>query len=89
MQFAYKNFDGDVFRFSNEGYTFKRPVNMALFECLSFAFVLCVKNDIKIDKIKLNMLKSDFDKSGKFVGSLDSTPNVKYRFNRVREFIGV
>lgn len=88
MQFAYTNFGGDVFRFDNEGYTFKRPINMALFECLSFAFVLCVKNNIKIDKIKLDILKSDFDKSGKFVGSLDSTPNVKYRFNRVREFIG-
>lgn len=89
MQFTYKNFGGDVFRFSSDGYLSKRPVNMALFECLSFAFALCIHNNIKIDKEKLNALKSEFDKSGKFVGGLDSTPNVDYRFNKVREFIGV
>lgn len=89
MQFAYKNFGGDVFRFSSDGYSSKRPVNMALFECLSFAFALCIQNNIKIGKEKLSVLKSEFDKSGKFVRGLDSTPNVDYRFNKVREFIGV
>ena len=89
MQFAYTNFGGDVFRFSNEGYAIKRPINMALFESLSFAFALCVRNDTKISKNELEALKSEFDESGKFVSGLDSTINVKYRFDKAREFVGI
>lgn len=81
MKFAYKNFSGDVFRFSNENYTIKRPVNMALFECLSFAFSLCVQNNTQINKKELDILKNKFDKSGKFTSGIDSVPNVEYRFN--------
>ena len=88
MQFSCQNFGGDVFRFNSDGYSSKRPVNMALFECLSFAFALCVQNNIKINKEKLDKLKSDFDKSGKFLSGLDSTLNVDYRFNEVRKLIG-
>lgn len=84
MQFAYKNFGADVFRFSNEGYSSKRPVNMALFECLSFAFALCIQNDIKIDKKELDNLKNKFDESGKFISGLDSVSNVEYRFNEAK-----
>lgn len=88
MQFAYTKFGGDVFRFDNEGYTFKRPINMALFECLSFAFALCVRNGSKINKNELEALKSDFDKSGKFVSGIDGTPNVEYRFDKVKKLVG-
>ena len=70
MKFAYKNFGADVFRFSKEGYSNKRPVNMALFECLSFAFALCIQNK--------------FDESGKFISGLDSVSNVEYRFNEAK-----
>lgn len=84
MQFAYENFGNDVFRFSNEGHSSKRPINMALFECLSFAFTLCVKNNTKINKKELNALKKQFDESGKFISGLDSVPNVEYRFNEAK-----
>lgn len=84
MKFAYKNFGTDVFRFSNEGYSNKRPVNMALFECLSFAFALCIQNNIKIDKKELDNLKNKFDESGKFISGLDSVSNVEYRFNEAK-----
>lgn len=84
MKFAYKNFGTDVFRFSNEGYSNKRPVNMALFECLSFAFALCIQNNIKIDKKELGNLKNKFDESGKFISGLDSVSNVEYRFNEAK-----
>lgn len=87
MEFAYKNFGNDVFRFSNEGYSSKRPVNMALFECLSFAFALCVQQNTKIGKEELNALKNKFDKSGKFTSGLDSIPNVEYRFDETKMLI--
>lgn len=89
MEFAYKNFGGDVFRFSNEDYLSKRPVNMALFECLSFLFALCDRQNIKIGEKELNNLKNDFDKSGKFKSGIDSTANVEYRFNEVKKLIGI
>lgn len=89
MQFAHKNFGGDIFRFSKESHSIKRPVNMALFECLSFAFALCVQNNIKIGKEKLDELKGKFDKSDKFLSGLDSTLNVEYRFQEVKKLIGV
>lgn len=85
MQFAYRNFGNDVFRFSNEGYSNNRPINMALFECLSFAFALCVQNNTKINKKELNALKNDFDESGKFISGLDSVLNVEYRFNETKK----
>lgn len=81
MEFAYKNFGNDIFRFSNEGYSNKRPINMALFECLSYAFALCVQNNLKIDKKELNALKIKFDESGKFTSGVDSVINVESRFN--------
>lgn len=87
MQFSYKHFGGDVFRFSNEGYSNKRPINMALFECLSYAFTLCVKNNAKIDKDELNILKNKFDKSDKFTSGIDSVPNVVYRFSEAKKMI--
>lgn len=87
MKFAYKNFGGDVFRFSNVGYSNKRAINMALFECLSFLFALCDKQNIKVSEKELNNLKNDFDKSGKFKSGIDSTANVEYRFNEVKKLI--
>lgn len=89
MQFAYANFGGDVFRFSNEGYASKRAINMALFECLSFLFALCVEKNTEISKKELNNLKNDFDKSGKFKSGIDSTANVEYRFDEVKKLIGI
>lgn len=89
MKFAYKNFGGDVFRFSNEGYSSKRAINMALFECLSFLFALCDEQTIKISEKELKNLKNDFDKSGKFKSGIDSTTNVEYRFNEVKKLVGI
>lgn len=84
MKFSYKNFGGDVFRFSSGDNKSKRPVNMALFECLGFVFALCAKNNTKINIEKLNSLKEDFDKSDQFKSGIDVTVNIENRFNQAK-----
>ncbi|MGX3010340.1 DUF262 domain-containing protein [Helicobacter sp. 23-1044] len=88
MKFAYKYFGSDVFRFNNDDNKNKRPVNMALFECLGFAFAICVQNNLKIDAKALDALKDTFDKSGNFKSGLDVTTNVENRFKQAKNLIG-
>lgn len=89
MDFAHINFGGNVFRFSSGGYKRnKRPINMALFECLSYMFALCVKNNIVVKNNEVENLKNSFDESNKFVSGIDNVPNVDYRFNEVKKLIG-
>ncbi|MEA3285655.1 MAG: DUF262 domain-containing protein [Synergistota bacterium] len=65
----------------------RRPINMALFESLAYLFAIL--NFDRIDKMtltdKINALKCDFDESGNFKGSVDSTKSVEYRFSKVVE----
>ena len=84
MKFSYKNFGSDVFRFSSGDNKNKRPVNMALFECLGFVFALCAKNNTKINIEKLNSLKENFDKSDQFKSGIDVTINIENRFNQAK-----
>lgn len=86
MEFAYSCYGEDIFRFDNPQGVNRRPINMALFESLSYLFVLCAKQNIipKIRKIKA--LKKEFDEDGSFTSGVDSEPSVRYRFERVQKF---
>ncbi|MBF7047379.1 DUF262 domain-containing protein, partial [Campylobacter volucris] len=72
MNFTYDNYGQDIFRFNNLNGINKRPINMALFESLSYLFTLCMQQGKKPSKEAIDNLKLEFDKSGKFVSGIDS-----------------
>lgn len=66
----------------------KRPLNMALFECLSY--LMCFntvedKNRIVKEKINLLLLENEFLTS--LTKGIDSSKSVKIRFNKMNEII--
>lgn len=87
MSFAYGNYGENIFRFDNPNGANKRPVNMALFESLAYLFALCDETSKKPSKESIESLKTKFDESGRFISGVDSIPSVKYRFDRVKEFL--
>lgn len=86
MGFAYGNYGEDIFRFDTKE-TKKRPLNMALFESLSYLFALCIDNHKKPTKQEVDNLKQYFDKSKQFTNSIDSVTSVKHRFSEVDKFL--
>lgn len=88
MSFAYKNYGADIFRFKNLNGENKRPINMALFESLAHLFVLCCDKGKIPSKESIEKLKKEkFDNPDKFIKGVDSTANVKYRFDEVEKFL--
>ena len=86
MENVYKVLGNNAFRFN--GNANKRPINMALFEAISYLFTFdTLTNNPDFTKQKVNELKSRFDKSGKFSGVVDNTPGVNYRFNEIENLI--
>jgi hypothetical protein len=89
MAHSFEILGEDGFRFSNEKGK-KRPVNMPLFEALSFLFANIDLNkytEKKLLKNRIESLKDNFDMSGKFKGNIDSSVNVEYRFSEVEKVI--
>lgn len=86
MSFAYKNYGADIFRFDNKNGENKRPINMALFESLAYLFVLCCDENKTPSKESIEKLKSNFNPD-KFIKGVDSTANVRYRFDEVERFL--
>lgn len=88
MFFAHNNYGADIFRFKNLNGENKRPINMALFESLAYLFVLCCDKGKIPSKESIEKLKKEkFDNPDKFVKGVDSTANVKYRFDEVEKFL--
>lgn len=84
-----KNYDDSVFRFKNkDGTNRKRPINMALFECITYMFMLASEQGKVIDIDKLEEFKSrELDKPERFTYGIDSKENVKFRFDSVENFL--
>lgn len=84
-----KNYDDNVFRFKNKkNSSRKRPINMALFECITYMFILALDQNITIDSNELEEFKStEFDKPERFTYGIDSKENVKFRFDSVENFL--
>ena len=88
MDNSLKILGGDGFRFApRDENKNRRPINMVLFEALGCFFA---SFDISlIDKLNLkdevDRLKSEYDKSGYFKNSVDSTDSVRYRFDKIQE----
>lgn len=88
MFFAHNNYGADIFRFDNLNGENKRPINMALFESLAYLFVLCCDKSKIPSKESIEKLKKEkFDNPDKFIKGVDSTANVKYRFDEVEKFL--
>lgn len=88
MFFAHNNYGADIFRFDNLNGENKRPINMALFESLAYLFVLCCDKGKIPSKESIEKLKKEkFDNPDKFIKGVDSTANVKYRFDEVEKFL--
>ncbi len=89
MSISYDLLGENGFRFSGNG--IRRPINMPLFEALTYLFSFLPK---EIDytwasKLLLDIesVKEEFDQSRYFSGNIDSTTSVFYRFDRMNNII--
>lgn len=87
MGFACEHYSEDIFRFDNPDGINRRPINMALFESLAYLFAVYPHQSKIIPKANIDALKKKFDESDKFGNSIDSVPNVEYRFGEVEKFL--
>lgn len=88
MDLLAQHHDSTIFRFHSYGEN-KRPINMLLFESLTYLFAECKKRNIKLSQHKINHLKEEFERSGKFSRGIDGVSNVTYRFrDALKHIIG-
>ena len=62
----------------------RRPINMGLFDSLSYALALPLPENINLSQLKQSVesLKAYMDQSKLFTGSIDTRNAVKYRFDK-------
>lgn len=88
MERVYNVLGSEAYRFApkSEGGN-RRPINMGLFEMLTFAF--CFVEPEKIDskhaKALVKQYKEDIDSEGYLSGSMDTLDYIKIRFDTARE----
>ncbi|BCX78770.1 DUF262 domain-containing protein [Campylobacter sp. 19-13652] len=89
MKQVIKNGGSDIFRFKSKDDR-KRPINMGLFECISYGFMIALENKKTIDIDRLEILKSKhFDNPDRFTFGIDSVENVNFRFGEIEKLIGI
>lgn len=89
MSVSYDLLGENGFRFS--GNVIRRPINMPLFEALTYLFSFIPKN-IGFDKRSellsdIELVKEQFDNSSYFSGNIDSTTSVSFRFDCIDEIV--
>lgn len=89
MSVSYDLLGENGFRFS--GNVIRRPINMPLFEALTYLFSFIPKN-IGFDKrtellSNIEVVKLEFDNSSYFSGNIDSTTSLAYRFLCIDEIV--
>lgn len=85
MQRAFGCLGEDAFRFAMKN-THRRPINMALFECLAYCFaILPDMDDPRALAQRLNELKQEFDAGDYFRNRVDGTGSVDYRFGCIEQ----
>ena len=76
----------DAFRFS--GIAKRRPINMPLFECLTYLFLFeWRQDDAAVLQLAIESLKESLDNSGYFQGNVDSITSLGYRYSRINQFL--
>lgn len=89
MQRSHAVLGPDGFRFAPTNVN-RRPVNMALFEVLTYFFAVTATEACDAEKLQaeLDDLKKSFDQSGYFSSKVDSRSSVDYRFGEVERLSG-
>lgn len=86
MKNIYDDLGPDAFRFETYNQN-RRPINMALFETLTYFYTFF--NNLEIHKYdlkeKIINLKKEFDESGYFSNRVDSSVSIDYRFSKVEK----
>ncbi len=84
MRAAFTILGDDGFRFEPQGVN-KRPLNMPLFETLSFFFAIIDLSNTDSKRVgqAIVSLKRDFDDSGFFKSRVDSSESVAYRYREI------
>lgn len=90
MTYIAKKYGDSVFRFTSKDTNRKRPINMGLFETISYLFMLALEYKIDIDKNEIEKLKNEeFDKPERFTYGIDSKNNIEFRFGKIEELLGI
>lgn len=86
MQNSYDILGENGFRFAKTAKATK-PITMALFEIMAYLFSDKDIGNLDKDLVKkeVELLKSEFEKSGTFLSRIDHSSNVAYRFNKIKE----
>lgn len=87
MSYISQEYEDTAFRFLSKENNRKRPVNMGLFESVTYAFMLAQEQNITIDKAKFNELKANVDEPKYFTYGIDSKENVDFRFSKFEELL--
>ena len=87
MESVYQVLGDEAFRFKPKAGGNKRPVNMGLFEMLVFAFCYVQPNQLDHSKAKslVDTYKQNVDDEGLFSGSIDTSENVRARFDTAQK----
>lgn len=89
MAVSYNLLGEDVFRFS--GNLIRRPINMPLFESLTYLFSFIPKDIGEVRRsfllTNIEIIKKTFDESNYFSGNIDSTTSVNYRFENIDKIV--
>lgn len=89
MSVSYDLLGENGFRFS--GNVIRRPINMPLFEVLTYLFSFMSKNmsfDKRTELLRnIEVVKERFDSSNYFSGNIDSTTSVSFRFDCINEIV--
>lgn len=77
----------DAFRFT--GISKRRPINMPLFECLTYLFLFewTQHKDAETIQQAIMELKDSLDQSGYFQGNVDSITSLGYRYSCINQFL--
>lgn len=86
MNLSYKLLGEDAFRFEVTNVN-RRPINMALFESISYFFAVSDIDESNKSNVRVSLeqLKDTFDKSIASTGRVDTTSGVNYRFSEVEK----
>jgi len=86
MQNSYNILGENGFRFAKTAKATK-PITMALFEIMAYLFSDKDIGNLDKDLVKKEVehLKYEFEQSGTFLSRIDSSTNVAYRFNKMKE----
>ncbi|CQQ24981.1 Uncharacterized conserved protein [Yersinia enterocolitica] len=89
MKNIYDLLGGEAFRFRPKSGGKRRPINMGLFEMLTFAFCYLTPSNVDSDNAILitDNYKNNIDDQGIFSGVVDTSDYVKLRFDMAQEII--